>query len=143
MQLFNPLFPSLLLPHPSTLLPFYPPASLLFILRFSFLCFNTNLECFPFVRTDRPDHSYHNENFSCNQNYPARSEWVKSWIVCIKERVFSKHSLKKLISFSNWLVRSWFSHPVLTSGNRPLLLECFTAGSSQVWFPGALTNTQG
>ena len=125
-----------------TLLP--SPSSASFILiRFNFLCFNTNLECFPFVRTDQPDHSYHNENFSCNQNYPARSEWVKSWIVCIKETVFSKHFLKKPISFSNWLVRSWFSHPVPTSGNRPLLLECFTAGSSQVWFPGALTNTQG
>ena len=50
-------------------------------------------------------------------------QWVKSWIVCIKETVFSKHSLKKPISFSNWLVRSWFSHPVPTSGNRPLLLS--------------------
>ena len=28
---------------------------------------------FPFVRTDRPDHSRNNENFTSNQNYPARS----------------------------------------------------------------------
>ena len=31
---------------------------------------------FPFVRTDRPDHSRRNENFTSNQNYPTRS--VKS-----------------------------------------------------------------
>ena len=60
------------LPHPYfNLLPSPPSAS--FILRFDFLCFNTKLKCFLFVRTDRPDHSYHNENFTFNQNYPARS----------------------------------------------------------------------
>ena len=26
---------------------------------------------FPFVRTDRPDHSHRNENFTLYQNYPA------------------------------------------------------------------------
>ena len=26
---------------------------------------------FPFVRSDWPDHSRHNENFTFNQNYPA------------------------------------------------------------------------
>ena len=31
---------------------------------------------FPFVRTDRPDPSWSNENFTINQNYPATS--VKS-----------------------------------------------------------------
>ena len=31
---------------------------------------------FPFVRTDRPDHSRRSDNFSFNQNSPARS--VKS-----------------------------------------------------------------
>ena len=31
---------------------------------------------FPFVRTDRPGHSLRNEDFTFNQNYPARS--VKS-----------------------------------------------------------------
>ena len=35
-----------------------------------------HLEHFPFVRPDRPDNSRHNENFTFNQNYPARS--VKS-----------------------------------------------------------------
>ena len=40
---------------------------------------------FPFVRTDRPDH-FRNENFTFNQNYPARS--VKSYIACRKEMFF-------------------------------------------------------
>ena len=35
-----------------------------------------NLGLFPFVRTDRPDPFLRNENFTINQNYPARS--VKS-----------------------------------------------------------------
>ena len=35
---------------------------------------STRADCrrFPFVRTDRPDHSRHNENFTFNQNYLAR-----------------------------------------------------------------------
>ena len=36
----------------------------------------TNLGRFPFVRTDRPDPSRSNENFTFDQNYPTRS--VKS-----------------------------------------------------------------
>ena len=36
----------------------------------------TVLGCFPFVRTDRPDHSRSNENFTFNQNFSTRS--VKS-----------------------------------------------------------------
>ena len=39
-------------------------------------CSGIYLGCFPFVRMDRPDHSHLNENFTFNQNYPARS--VKS-----------------------------------------------------------------
>ena len=35
-----------------------------------------HLRCFPFVRTDRPDPSCSNENFTINENYPATS--VKS-----------------------------------------------------------------
>ena len=66
-----PSYLSTLPPPYLTLLPSPPSAS--FILRFNFLCFNTNLECFLFVRTVRPDHFYHNENFTFNQNYPARS----------------------------------------------------------------------
>ena len=66
-----PSYFSTLPPPYFTPLPSPPSAS--FILRFDFLCFNTNLECFLFVRTDRPDHFYHNENFTFNQNYPARS----------------------------------------------------------------------
>ena len=34
-----------------------------------------NLGRFPFVRTDRPDHSHHNENcFPFNQNYPGQPD---------------------------------------------------------------------
>ena len=35
---------------------------------------STRADCrrFPFVRSDRPDHSRHNENFTFNQNYLAR-----------------------------------------------------------------------
>ena len=107
-----PSYFSTLPPPYFTLLPSPPSASV------NFLCFNTNLECFPFVTTDRPDHSYHNENFTFNETIQP-DQWVKSWIVCIKETVFSKHSLKKPISFSNWPVRSWFGHPLLTLGNHP------------------------
>ena len=38
--------------------------------------FNPQQRLFSFVRTDWPDHSRRNENFTFNQNYPARS--VKS-----------------------------------------------------------------
>ena len=107
-----PSYFSTLPPPYFTLLPSPPSASV------NFLCFNTNLECFPFVTTDWPDHSYHNENFTFNKTIQP-DQWVKSWIVCIKEMAFSKHSLKKPISFANWLVWSWFGHPLLTFGNRP------------------------
>ena len=52
---------------------------------------------FPFARTDRPDHSRRNENFTFNQNYPARS--VKSLIVCTKEMVFQQKLLEKSTFF--------------------------------------------
>ena len=39
---------------------------------------------FPFVRTDRPDRSRLNENFTFNQNYSAQS--VKSQKVCTREK---------------------------------------------------------
>ena len=52
---------------------------------------------FPFVRTNRPDHSSQNENFTFNQNYPARS--VKSLIVCTKEMVFQQKLLEKSTFF--------------------------------------------
>ena len=93
------------------------PSSASFILRFNFLCFNTKsafysseptgqtipiiMRILLLIKTIQPD------------------QWVKSWIVCIKETVFSKHSLKKPISFSNWPVQSWFGHPLLTFGNHP------------------------
>ena len=53
----------------------------------------TRLRGFPFVRTDRPDHSSHDKNFAFNQNYPARS--VRSQIACTKEMVFLPQLLKK------------------------------------------------
>ena len=46
----------------------------------------TFIDYFPFVKTDRPDPSSRNKNFTFNQNYPARS--VKSWMVCTKKIVF-------------------------------------------------------
>ena len=36
-----------------------------------FQCLNIVLGRFPFVRTDRPDHSSHKENFTFNQNYQS------------------------------------------------------------------------
>ena len=48
---------------------------------------------FRFVRSDRPNQSRRNENFTFHQNYPARS--VKSQIVCAKEMVFQQKLLKK------------------------------------------------
>ena len=65
-----------LLPHPSPLLtllfclPLPQPHLSSGLIFFVLILF---LECFLIVRTDRPDHSYHNENFTFNQNYPARS----------------------------------------------------------------------
>ena len=56
---------------------------------------------FPFVRTDRPDHSRRDLYFLFNQHYPARS--VKLYIAGTKEMVFSKkkkNSYKKSISSS-------------------------------------------
>ena len=55
----------------------------------------TFIDYFPFVKTDRPDPSSRNKNFTFNQNYPARS--VKSWMVCTKKIVFffSAKTLRK------------------------------------------------
>ena len=52
-----------------------------------------HLRRFPFVRTDRPDLSCYNENFTIDQNYPAIS--VKSLIVCRKEMVHQQKPLEK------------------------------------------------
>ena len=55
---------------------------------------NRALGRFPPFRTDWPDHSRRNDNFSFNQNSPARS--VKSWIVCTKgDHDFSAKTLGK------------------------------------------------
>ena len=66
---------------------------------------------FALVRTDRPGHSRRYENFTFNENYPARS--VKSY------RRRKKKLWKKPISFANnRLVRQWSCRPVLTNGKR-------------------------
>ena len=52
-----------------------------------------NLGRFPFVRTDRPEHSCSNDNFPFNQNSPARS--VKSWMASTEETVFQQKLLEK------------------------------------------------
>ena len=59
---------------------------------FFFMLIGFLLGCFPFVRTDRQDPSLRNENFTINQNYPARS--VKYWIECTKKMVFPRKLLK-------------------------------------------------
>ena len=64
------------------------------------------LGCFSFVRPDRPTHSRHNENFTFNQNYPARS--VKYLIVRKKKMVFQQK-----------LVQPWSSQSVITFGKCP------------------------
>ena len=59
LTLALPLHPLTFLPSPTpyfTLLPSLSAAS--FFLMINFLCFNTNLERFPFVSTDWPDHSH-------------------------------------------------------------------------------------
>ena len=53
-----------------------------------------NLGRFPFVRTDRPDHSSRDLYFLFNQHYPARS--VKLYKASTKEMVFSKKKKKTL-----------------------------------------------
>ena len=57
---------------------------------FSFEKWTVNLGRFPFVRTDRPDHSRVNENFTFNQNYPATSRSDPRSVVCTKEMVFQQ-----------------------------------------------------
>ena len=47
---------------------------------------------FPFVRTDRPRNSSHNDNFTFNENYPVRSK-----MACTKEMVFQQKLLEKSI----------------------------------------------
>ena len=54
---------------------------------------NAVLGRFPFVRTDRPDNSRRNKDFTFNQYYPVRS--VKSLIVYTKENVFQQKLLGK------------------------------------------------
>ena len=54
----------------------WKPSLLPFKFNFSSADYPAALRLFPFFRTDRPDPSRRNENFTINQNYPARS--VKS-----------------------------------------------------------------
>ena len=68
---------------------------------------------FPFVRTDWPRNSSHNDNFTFNENYPVRSK-----MACTKEMVFQQKLLEKSIFHSKWLVRLWSGRSVLTFGKR-------------------------
>ena len=52
-----------------------------------------SLGCFPFVRTDRPDHSCHDEKFTFNHNYSVRS--VKFQTVGLKGRVLQRKPIAK------------------------------------------------
>ena len=62
---------------------------------------NKILRVLPFVKTDRQAPSRRNENFTFNQNYPARS--VKYWIVCTKKMVFPQKLLKRPFHFqTDW-----------------------------------------
>ena len=55
----------------------------------------------PFVQSERPAPSRRNENFTFNQNYPARS--VKYWIVWTKKLVFPQKLLKRPFHFqTDW-----------------------------------------
>ena len=71
----------------------WKPPLLPFESNFSSADYPAALRRFPFFRTIRPDPSRRNENFTINQNYPARS--VKSSIVCKKKMVFQQKTLWK------------------------------------------------
>ena len=80
----------------------------------------SGLGCFPIVRTDWPDHSHCNENFSLiktvqpNQSNPkqyARRKWF-----------FRKNSWKKLISFADLLV--WPASSDKWRAPDPIVLFC-------------------
>ena len=47
---------------------------------------------FPFVKTDWPENSSHNDNFTFNQNYPQRSQMAYT-----KEMVFQQKLLEKSV----------------------------------------------
>ena len=78
----------------------------------------TDLGCFPFVRTDWPANSHPNKNFTFNQNYPDHSK-PKYYVQ--RRWFFSKTSWKKPISLPKCLVRPWSSRPVPTLGKRPYI----------------------
>ena len=47
---------------------------------------------FPFVKTDWPENSSHNDNFTFNQNYPQRSQMAYT-----KQMVFQQKLLEKSV----------------------------------------------
>ena len=70
-------------------------------MRFCLMHWNKTLRVLPFVQTERPAPSRRNENFTFNQNYPAKS--VKYWIVCTKKMVFPQKLLKRPFHFqTDW-----------------------------------------
>ena len=69
---------------------------------------------FPFVKTDRPENSSQNDNFTFNQNYP-----VKSQMACTTEMVFQEKLLEKCVFHcqNDWSSQ-WSGRSVLTLGKR-------------------------
>ena len=91
-----------------------------------FLCLNISLRRFPFVRSDRPDHSSHNENFTVNQNCQSdpkqqaqrkwcfnKSYWKKVFFIVKMTGAgcgpagqfwFLESALKKVYDYVQWAV---------------------------------------
>ena len=62
---------------------------------------------FPFVRTEKPDHSHHIGNFSFNQEYPhSQISQILKLIVCMEEMVFQQNLLESLFLCQN----DWSGH---------------------------------
>ena len=62
---------------------------------------------FPFVRTEKPDHSHHIGNFSFNQEYPhSQISQILKLIVCMEEMVFQQNLLGSLFLCQN----DWSGH---------------------------------
>ena len=59
---------------------------------------NRILRRFQIVRTDQPGHSCRKENFTLNQNYPARS--VRSWTLSTKKMDFQQKPFGKRLLHS-------------------------------------------
>ena len=89
---------------------------------------HSDLTCvwtFPFVRTDRPEHSRRNLNVLFDQHYPARSD--KLYIAGTKEMVSQQKPIGKSLFHrqNDWPGHGPAGH-FLTFGKRPLSLNFIT-----------------